>query len=231
MSDEELDPELVDEVRSNAFVPKASLDDILDRHRAGGLTKKAAEDALQHTFIAAYRALRSSDDPIALKAWLYAIARNRCLTVLRARRERPLEEAPEPSTEHLGAEVARRDDLRALLHDLAGLPDDQRAALVLAELGAHNHDEIAEVLDVRREKVKALVFQAREALMRAREARATPCVEIREQLATERGRVPRRSVARRHIDRCPGCADFERDVRGAPKPAGHAMLARRQPGQ
>jgi RNA polymerase sigma factor (sigma-70 family) len=46
-----------------------------------------AEDALQHTFMAAYRALRTSDRPILLKAWLYTIARNRCLSILRARRE------------------------------------------------------------------------------------------------------------------------------------------------
>src|SRR5439155_19968152 len=110
---------------------------------------------------AAYRDLSGSDKPIALRAWLYAIARNRCLTVLRARRERPLEDAPEPSTENLSADVARRDDLRALLRDLAQLPDDQRAALVLAELGDVSHEDIAQILGCAREKVKALVVQAR----------------------------------------------------------------------
>ena len=66
---------------------------------------------------------------------------------------------------------------------------------MLVELGDHSHDEIAEVLGVRREKVKALVFQAREALRRLREARETPCVEIREQLATLRGSALRRADA------------------------------------
>jgi RNA polymerase sigma factor (sigma-70 family) len=56
------------------------------RHMVG--TTEEAEDVLQHTFMAAYRALRTSDRPIRLKAWLYTIARNRCLSVLRARRER-----------------------------------------------------------------------------------------------------------------------------------------------
>ena len=113
----------------------------------------------------------------------------------------------------MSAQVQLRADLRELVEELQRLPDDQRAALVLFELGDQSHAQIAAVLGVRREKVKALVFQAREGLMRARDARATPCVEIREQLATDAGRVPRRSVARRHIDRCPGCAEFEREVR------------------
>ena len=49
-------------------------------------SNEEAEDALQHTFMAAYRSLRASDEPIRLKAWLYTIARNRCLSVVRARR-------------------------------------------------------------------------------------------------------------------------------------------------
>ena len=44
------------------------------------------------------------------------------------------------------------------------LPDDQRAALVLAELGELSHEEIAHRDRVQREKVKALVFQARSSL-------------------------------------------------------------------
>lgn len=47
-----------------------------------------AEDAVQHTFLAASRHLaRSRERELALKPWLYAIARNRCLSILRSRRE------------------------------------------------------------------------------------------------------------------------------------------------
>ena len=110
------------------------------RHMVG--SAEEAEDAVQHTFLAAYRQLRDSREPIHLRPWLYTVARNRCLSVLRARRERPMEEADEPSTDNLAAEVQRREDLRELLRDLSTLPDDQRAALVLAELGAASHEEI-----------------------------------------------------------------------------------------
>jgi len=73
------------------------------RHMLGSVEE--AEDAVQHTFTAAYSSLLDSDRTIELRPWLYTIARNRCLTLLRARRERPVEEVPEPATEHLAAQV------------------------------------------------------------------------------------------------------------------------------
>ena len=60
------------------------------RHMLG--SREEAEDAVQHTFAAAYRDLQRDDErEITLKPWLYTIARNRCLSVLRARREQTAE--------------------------------------------------------------------------------------------------------------------------------------------
>jgi RNA polymerase sigma factor (sigma-70 family) len=215
------DDRLVERVRAG---DDAAFEIIYDRYYRGLLafcgqmlgSRQEAEDALQHSFASAYRALRGGVGDIELRPWLYTIARNRCVSVHRARRAQVSADglaADFGSFEGMSAQVQLRADLRELVEELQRLPDDQRAALVLFELGDQSHAQIAAVLGVRREKVKALVFQAREGLMRARDARATPCVEIREQLATVAGRVPRRSVLRRHIDRCPGCADFEREVR------------------
>jgi RNA polymerase sigma factor (sigma-70 family) len=215
------DDRLVARVRAG---DDAAFEIIYDRYHRGLLafcghmlgSRQEAEDALQHSFASAYRALRAGAGDIDLRPWLYTIARNRCLSALRAQRAQVSADglaAEVGPFEGMSAQVQLRADLRELVDELQRLPDDQRAALVLFELGDESHAQIAAVLGVRREKVKALVFQAREALMRARDARATPCVEIREQLAIDAGRVPRRSVARRHIDRCPGCADFEREVR------------------
>jgi RNA polymerase sigma factor (sigma-70 family) len=184
------------------------------RHMLG--SRDEAEDALQHSFVSAYRALRGGDGDIDLRPWLYTIARNRCLSALRAQRELLELDGAEMGArplDGLAAEIQLRADLRDLVEDLQRLPDAQRAALVLFELGDQSHEQIAAVLGVRREKVKALVFQAREALLRARTARPAPCAEIREQLATLTGEVPRRSMMRNHIDRCPGCAAFEHEVR------------------
>jgi RNA polymerase sigma factor (sigma-70 family) len=182
------------------------------RHMLGSLVE--AEDVVQHTFLAAYRSLRGGYEVVDLKPWLYAIARNGCLSVVRRRREDAALDDSAPATEGLAAEVDRRADLRLLVRDVQRLPPDQRAALILSELGDHSHREIAAVLGVRREKVKALVFQAREALTGWRTARETPCAHVREQLATLTGSALGRSSIRRHVEQCPGCADFEAAVRG-----------------
>ena len=107
---------------------------------------------------------------IDLRPWLYTIASNRCLSVLRARARRSPSTGSRPrgAVRGHGAQIQQRADLRDLVEELQRLPDDQRAALVLFELGDESHEQIAAVLGVRREKVKALVFQAREALLRAR---------------------------------------------------------------
>jgi RNA polymerase sigma factor (sigma-70 family) len=172
-----------------------------------------AEDAVQQTFISAHADLERSERPIALRAWLFTIARNRCLSILRARRETATLEEVEPETGGLAAEVQQREDLRTMLNDISRLPDDQRAALVLAELGDLDHGDIAAVVGCPKEKVKALVFQARSSLALSRQARETPCEEIREQLATLRGGALRRTALRRHLRGCPGCRDFRDEVR------------------
>ena len=211
------DDRLVEQVRAGS---ETAFEVAYDRHHVGILafcrhmlgSVEEAEDAVQHTFMAAYRDLIGSTKPIHLRRWLYTIARNRCLSVLRARREQPVAEVKAPPTENLSADVERRQDLRDLLGDLAGLPEDQRAALVLAEIGAFPHAEIAGVLGVPREKVKALVFQARTSLAASRRARETPCREIRELLANLRGGSLRRSTLRRHLRECAGCREFRDEV-------------------
>src|SRR4051812_2538036 len=206
---------------------EAAFEAIYDRHHRGLIafcrhmlrSREEAEDALQHTFAAAYRSLTAGGDrPAALKPWLYTMARNRCLTVLRARKTRDDAAGAEASSDGASVEgltdaVQRRADLRDLVADLHRLPEDQRAAIVLFEMGDQSHAEIADVLDINREKVKALVFQAREGLMRARTARDTPCAEIRRHLSSRTRALPRRGVIRGHLDCCPACAAYDLEVR------------------
>src|SRR3954452_17736273 len=127
------DERLVEQVRRGN---DSAFEAIYDRHHRGilGLCRhmlasvEEAEDAVQHTFIQAYDSIRRSDRELKLKAWLYAIARNRCLSVLRARREQAAELHDVP-TVGLSEEVQQRSDLRDLLADIRDLPVDQRAAL------------------------------------------------------------------------------------------------------
>jgi RNA polymerase sigma factor (sigma-70 family) len=194
---------------------------LFDRHNAAVLSycrhmlgsRDEAEDAVQQTFVSAHGDIVSTDKPIRFKAWIFTIARNRCLSILRARREQPTEHVEHMSTMGLSEEVEHRADLKELLADMHELPDDQRTALILSELGDLSHAEVAEVIDCEVAKVKSLVFQARSGLMERRQARETPCQEIREQLSTLRGGSLRRGPLRRHLKACPGCSEFRDEVK------------------
>jgi RNA polymerase sigma factor (sigma-70 family) len=182
------------------------------RHMLG--SREDSEDALQHTFAAAFREVGGSDGELKLKRLLYTIARNRCIDILRARREQPTEDMEEQtSTAGLSDEVEQRAELRHLLSDLKELPDKQRAALLLFEVGDLAHAEIAQVLGCEAQQVKAYVFQARCALIQSREARETPCEEIRERVSTATKAELRKPLLKRHLRQCEGCRQFSEQVR------------------
>jgi RNA polymerase sigma factor (sigma-70 family) len=210
------DERLVEQVRRGN---EAAFEVVFDRHHRGILSfcrhmlasPDEAEDAVQQTFISAFDSLQGSERDVKLKAWLYTIARNRCLSILRARREQPAELDDVP-TVGLAEEVQQRSDLRELLDDLRGLPVDQRAALVLSEIGDLSHADVAAIVGCEVAKVKSLVFQARSSLIESRRARDIPCSEIREQLATASGGALRRGPLRRHLRACEGCAEFRDEV-------------------
>ncbi len=186
---------------------------LYERH-AGGLlsfctymlgSRHDAEDAVQATFASAYRALRANERPVVLRPWLFAIARNDCLSIMRKRR---------PTVE-LNGELALRGDplrelelhkeVRQMLEGLRELPEPQRAALVLAELHGLSQAEMGTVLDVQPEQVKAYVYQARSNLISEKRAREADCREIREELASARGAALLRGRLRRHVRSCADC--------------------------
>lgn len=210
------DERLVDEMRAGS---RGAFEALYERHHRGLLSfcrhmlgsHAEAEDALQLVFVSAYENLCAHEREVRLGPWLYTVARNRCLTMLRARRETP-SELVEPSTVGLAEAAQGREDVREVLRDISGLPEEQRAALVLFELGDLPQAEIASVLDCEPERVKALVYQARRALAERRRARAVPCERVREELATAPGRALRRSLLRRHLRECAGCTAFRADV-------------------
>src|SRR5580692_10410158 len=78
-----------------------------------------AADAVQDTFVIAASRLGRLQDPTRLRPWLYAVARNEALRILRSKRgTRALDEAPDVTDDSGDAAAdAERADLRALLED------------------------------------------------------------------------------------------------------------------
>ncbi len=182
-----------------------------------------AQDALQSTFARAFAALQDERRDFDLKPWLFRIAHNEAISILRRRRETAeLGDLPgdEGETEE---RVSEREQLRELRHDLADLPDRQRSALVLRELNGLSHAEIGTVLDLSPSAVKQAIFEARTALFSCREGREMACHDVRRMLSDGDGRVLRGRGLRAHLRSCPDCRQFKRDLEQ--RPAVLRMLA------
>jgi RNA polymerase sigma factor (sigma-70 family) len=128
-----------------------------------------AEDVAQTTFLNAYRAFQSGQQPLHARNWLITIAHNVCRMRWRQAGHRPrevaLEDAPEPA-----APEYERPDLDGVLRALGRLSFNQRAALVMRELEGRSYREIAEVLGISTGAVEALLFRARRRLRVERRA-------------------------------------------------------------
>ncbi len=171
-----------------------------------------AEDAVQSTFASAHRALLADDRPIDLRPWLFTIARNACLSILRSRR--PVAEISEtlPSGEDPVVRAEQREDVRQVLATLHELPEIQRTALVLTELHGFSQAETGLLLGVRPEQVKSYVYQARTNLISERDARSVDCRAIREELSAARGAELLKSRLRRHLRSCPDCRAYAAEI-------------------
>jgi RNA polymerase sigma-70 factor (TIGR02960 family) len=148
-----------------------------------------AEDTVQETLLAAWRGLEQFEGRASVRAWLYRIATNRCLNVLRGRRRRPREvpamvEPPEPT--RLSEPVWLEPYPDALIEDLPDsapgpharyetreavglafvtalqhLPPRQRAVLVLRDVLGFGGAEVAGMLDTSEAAVKGALQRAR----------------------------------------------------------------------
>lgn len=202
---------------------RGAFESLYDRHVAELLSfcffmlasREDAEDAVQSTFASAYRALLRDTRGVDVRPWLFAIARNACIGILRKRRSQVLEQteqAARPAYEDVLDKVERRESVRQLLSGMLELPERHRSALVLAELHGQSQSEIGELLGVPPSTVKSYIFQARATLTSERAARETDCHEIRAELVTARGAGLLRGRLRRHLRSCAGCRQYAHDV-------------------
>src|SRR3984885_12296756 len=168
-----------------------------------------AQDALQSAFTAAFAALRAGQRDAPMRPWLFRIAHNESVSVLRRRRPASeLAEASDRGTASIEDLIAERAELSVLLRDLRDLTDRQRSALVLRELSGLSHQEIAITLGTTVGAAKQTIFEARRSLFEFAEGRAMACDEIRRTISDADGRVLRGRRVRAHLRECSGCAAF-----------------------
>lgn len=142
-----------------------------------------AEDAVQESFIAAWRRLPEFRGSAAFSSWMYRIVTNRCLNLARSRRPTvPLDEMDEtrdaagrggprlvgpPSPESPERQVETNETVTALLRALDHLTVEQRACWVLRELHGMDYAEIARATGSTPDAVRGRIFRARRELAEA----------------------------------------------------------------
>lgn len=125
-----------------------------------------AQDATQETFVRAWRGLRRFRGDSAVSTWLYRIVTRRCLDLIAARRPtRELEQAELYANDDPAQTAEQRARLRGVTRAIAGLPGEQRAALVLREFEGLSYEEIAEALHTTVAAVKGRIHRARVAVL------------------------------------------------------------------
>lgn len=175
-----------------------------------------AEDALQNTMVKARRALAEEKRDFELRPWLFRIAHNESISLMRRRRETTELAEALPEAETTEGRYAEREELRLLAEDLSELPERQKSALVLRELSGLSHHEIALVLGVSATVVKSTIFEARSALLQFREGRDMSCSAVRVALSRGDGRMLRGRQHRAHLRDCAGCRAFQTALRKRP---------------
>lgn len=172
-----------------------------------------AKDALQSTMSSALASLPGEQREIALKPWLFRVAHNHAISMIRARRDHGgdelLDGVADPRAQ---ARPEDRERLRELIADLGTLPERQRAALTMRELNGLGFDEIGTALEMSGAAARQAVYEARVGLRRAEEGRSMECKRARELIAGGDRRSLRGLRVRAHLRACAGCTDFRAAV-------------------
>lgn len=124
-----------------------------------------AEDAAQESLIRVWKALERYDGRAALSSWIYAIARNRCLTALERRRTLDAWQEPGEAAETAPAAAEPSDEHAQQLRELVELlPERLRRVLLLYYYEERSVGEVALMLGWPQGTVKTALFRARAAL-------------------------------------------------------------------
>lgn len=204
---------------STARVDPAALTELFRRHyqelyrycRSIVHHDEDARDALQSALTKAWTALEREERDFEVRPWLFRIAHNEAVSVLRARRwsqQRELGTSPEMGEDSLARTVDDRARIRQLQDDLADLPERQRSALVLRELSGLGHEEIANVIGGTTGAAKQTIFEARRALLDCAEGRDMRCEEVQRMLSDGDGRLVGSRRIRGHLRTCAVCSAF-----------------------
>ncbi len=176
-------------------------------------SREDAEDALQATMAAALRSLPGEKREIALRPWLFRVAHNESISLLRTRRPTAeLQPDSGPAAPSAESQHDERDRLRQLVDDLSSLPERQSAAIVMRELSGLSYEEIGLALSSSEAAARQAVYEGRVALRTLEEGREMECESVRQALSDHDGRSLRARKLKAHLEDCDGCRGFAASI-------------------
>jgi RNA polymerase sigma factor (sigma-70 family) len=181
------------------------------------LSAQDAEDAAQSAMLAALRSLPERPVKLNLRAWLFRVAHNEAISLLRARRRHEQLDPDALQTADVADVVELRTRLHDLLSDLRSLTERRRGALVMRELCGLSYTEIAGALGGTERGAMQTVFEARSALVQCEEGRSLDCMAVQRVLSDGDRRRVRARPLRAHLRCCATCHEFERALTARPR--------------
>ena len=128
------------------------------RYAARNCRAADIDDAVQETLLLLYRRLGALRAVTSFSAWLFAVARRACLSLLR--RSTRMADASADEVEMRMAHLAPEDIRIDLSRAIQSLPDQYREVILLRDIEELSIDEISGVLALTRESVKARIHRA-----------------------------------------------------------------------
>ena len=138
-----------------------------------------AEDLAQNVFVQVHKSAHRYKVSAKFSTWLFTIARNLCLNEIRRRSRHPAESLDQTFADDESHPVRQVEDVKVfsapenllqrelqekISSALAGLPENQRTAILLCQQEELSYEEIAEVLGCSLSATKSLIHRGRETL-------------------------------------------------------------------
>lgn len=140
--------------------------------RLSSLPREDTEDILQEIFIKAYRNIHDLDPTSKFSSWIYRIAHNQTIDILRKRKIDAASFSIEANdaaqflraTTDIAVETERKETLSRIETIVRELPETYREALILRFLEEKSYEEIMDILELPKGSVATLVHRGKKLL-------------------------------------------------------------------